>query len=181
MFPLKIIENCNYIEVHIGSKHDGYFQNGMNRNTFYDILQQMRKIESKATQYNTKEYTHYFLKKVEKIDHEQVTETKVFHHKYLHTDVTQHANCVYQTRSKITSVLFPSTNQIHDMVYQKKLVFRINNRLFVNFVVEKRPNEEDMSYKIFINLNITRDTDISEMSEKIDRIVRTLTYKGPIC
>lgn len=167
------IEGCNYVEAHIGTWNEGIFLNGISKDSFYNLLQKMKHVDAKSSVYNTRHQSHYYLEKVDKIENEEIAETKVYQSKVLHTQKDPQVFWLYKQRNKVTSVLFPSTNLLHSVCHRKSVVFRVNNRLFVNFVIEKNQREGTI-YKVFLNLNLTRDTDISDMSQKINKITDIL-------
>jgi hypothetical protein len=75
-------------------------------------------------------------------------------------------------RSKLSILSLPSTMNVYTENIIRKLIFRITNRVFVNF--EHGINENVKYYKVFINYNHDKDVDVSSIVSTIKNIIRIL-------
>lgn len=68
---------------------------------------------------------------------------------------------------------FPSTQNINEITFDKRITFKINNRLYVNFCITEHMSEKNKNnqyYYIFMNYNHSPKTDIVKNIELIIEI-----------
>jgi hypothetical protein len=80
------------------------------------------------------------------------TETRVF--KYTPQCVTIDGKSLLMgfNRNKLTALNIPATKNIHDVNYVKKLIFRVTNRIFINFQTNLN-QDGSKTYMVYINYN----------------------------
>lgn len=182
-----ILDNANYVEIWFGH-HDAQnnFITGLPHNKFSVLLKGMRKIagsDVKHFQGDFKIYQHYDMHMVKKIEDDQAADIKVYQQKVVNVLENKNTQTLSFERKKVSSVLFPSTMDLHRIVFVRKLVFRINHRLFVNFAIEQEQGSEQKNYKVYINFNSSKDVDIPHqcllMGKLADQLASTL--EEPTC
>jgi hypothetical protein len=75
---------------------------------------------------------------------------------------------------------FPSTMKIHTVYHSDLTIFRMHNRVFLNFEVQYYPSLEAFVYKIFINYNHDQNAEQSNITEKIQCAFKLLGEQVPI-
>lgn len=90
------------------------------------------------------------------------------------TDTWVFTSCI---KNKMAYHTFPCTPQLHDMCHVERLVYRLHNRVFLNF--EKQTPEEQQRllppiYKIYINYNHDPSVELSSIRQSILKGVRAV-------
>lgn len=80
---------------------------------------------------------------------------------------------IAQTKNKQSILSLPSSLNIYSENVIKKLIFRVSNRVFVNF--ENGITNNKKYYKIFINYNHDKDVDVNVGIKHINEIIAKLT------
>lgn len=125
-------------------------------------------------QVDTKEYIFENMHLIKKIKDTQVEETKVYDFKFIeHKDYTHYRELRFN-RSKIAVTAFPSTNNIHMILHKRRQIYRINNRIYVNFEFCWYKNSQDMHRKVYINYNRTQDADIDKDTADIHALIELI-------
>lgn len=141
------------------------------KDMFDGILQKM-----KATHY--KYFQHDVLEKVlgnlvlsQKIEDGHVVETKVHHVTPLQIYHSGAFVTVMMEKQKLASIMFPSVMRVDDEKMKRKLVFRINNKIYVNFQQEYSPiSPNHIIRKIYINFNNSKHADVKESMNIIENL-----------
>lgn len=76
-------------------------------------------------------------------------------------------------KQKVPIHAFPSTNDIQEVNYIKRLTFRKSNRIFVNIDYVKDTHGRD-SCKAFINVNLDANTDVAYINMELEPLIRDL-------
>lgn len=74
---------------------------------------------------------------------------------------------------KLSLLQYPSTNNIMDKEYIKKLIFRVTNRIYVNFEISLSEGKEKV-YMIYINYNHESKVDDSNVVEQVDKLIQSM-------
>ena len=176
----------DYLEVYVCNKHNNI---SFNDHDFHDMLRNVTGVFKK------KKYA-LFRKQVLKVFHDDIilestyddittqptkenafslTE-KIIDDKSLYTRVSKE-NTIIKYFSKIIKPLhnFPSTTKIYDEVFENKTIFKINNRLYLNFsqVTYKSDTTKKYNY-IYINYNSSDKCDIKMNINTINEIIESL-------
>ena len=79
-------------------------------------------------------------------------------------------------KENIPPINFPSTNNIHDMYHINKIIFKITNRIYINFELKKKiVNEKSEIFRrIYINLN--NDKKNLDNNDINDILHKTINY-----
>lgn len=182
-----VLEKANYVEVWFGRREkNNIFCTRVEQPTFMTMLKGMRKIigsDVKHFQGDFKIYQHYDMHMVKKIEDQQAVDIKVYQQKLMDIQEGDSTQVLSFERKKVSSVLFPSTMDLHRIVFVRKLVFRINHRLFVNFAIEQEQGNHEKNYKVYINFNSSKDVDLPHQCSLIQKLVNQLTptLEEPIC
>jgi len=78
-------------------------------------------------------------------------------------------------KENIPPINFPSTNIIHDMYYINKIIFKVSNRIYINFEVKKKfiDNKSQIFRRIYINLNNDKkNVDNNNINEKLEETIQ---------
>lgn len=77
-----------------------------------------------------------------------------------------------QSKNKLSILGLPSTRHIYDESIKKKLIFRITNRVFVNF--EHGIQDGETFYTVYLNYNHEKDVDITSAISTIEKVLRQM-------
>lgn len=140
----------NYIEYVVYENLDkGYYNIDLPRTQFEQLLSKLGK-----------ETYSCFVKrsKVFRID-DMYYEVDLKDNDYKHyrkivkdTRVTKNIIVLKQHKEKIPFHSFPCTYSLHDMFYSNKLIFKVHNRIYINFEQQYYQNSK-IVHKVFINYN----------------------------
>jgi hypothetical protein len=177
---MKFPNGTNYVEIFIGNTngHNHPFQIGLSDRVFYDILKRMHQKNYKFFQRVFKEYIYNDMT----CQCHTNDEVKVFRLIPLEvvTDPPAYINVYYQ-RTKLTLLNFPSTRSIHHVQYVKQLIFRVNNRIYINFKVSVDDQKQQKTYQIFVNYNHEENLEMSPVLQTIQELLQFMTPLEPIC
>jgi hypothetical protein len=141
-------------------------------NSFFNILAKLKKAEYK---YFQKEYKEYHQKNVCRQSYTN-DEVRVFK-----TNTVQSQSvydeaflAVTQYRTKLTLLNFPSSLSIDAVSYVKQLIFRVSNRVYINFKISLDQFTKEKAYTIFINYNHEDNVDLVSVKKQIERVVQWL-------
>lgn len=87
---------------------------------------------------------------------------------------------LYYNKNKIPMHNFPSTTEINSVYYIDSTIFRIHNRVFLNFECQYSPVKESYAYKVFINYNHDTNIDDKTIRDKIRYGLNLLDVVVPI-
>ena len=176
--------DTNYIEFYIINKHtlldDGIdvIDINLDRDVFMKILGNMKLLASSDVKYFQKTYKEYMVSDITCQVHSHIEDIKVFRKKALgFVKEEKHPNVkvIFSTKSKLTMLNFPSTTNIQEMSYVKTLIFRVNNRIYVNFNVSISADDpESKTYTIFINYNHDNNVDITLTQNILQNLLDTI-------
>ena len=82
---------------------------------------------------------------------------------------------IFYKKSTLPIFQFPSTDNIHDKFFLNKIIFKITNKIYLNFEIMKK-NENDIFYRVYINFNndkhnIDYDTIVKSINETIKNLL----------
>lgn len=141
---------------------------------FSRYLSNMRmQMQYKYFTVDTKEYYHRNLQLVKKLKGNAVEETKVYQMTPINILDFKNFRIVIYDKKKLSTVAFPSSQRYDFIKYKRKLIFRVNNKIYVNFQQEK--DGEILSKKIYINFNNNKDTNIKDVCNLIKKLIKDIT------
>ena len=76
-------------------------------------------------------------------------------------------------KQKIPIHAFPSSNNMYEVNYIKRLTFRKNNRIFLNVDYVKSAQGQE-SRKIFVNMNLDANTDVNYIMMELEPLLKDL-------
>jgi hypothetical protein len=140
---------------------------------FIDLINKFKK-RQKGFQQFTKEYVYNDMHLIKKIENNDVVESKVYKQKAIEIQNVENGKfrMVFYEKKKLPVIAFQSTSNIHNTVYKRKLIFRVTNKLFINFQLEMHDTE--LSRKIYINFNNSKDADHKDIEQKITHFMDIL-------
>lgn len=130
--------------------------------------------DARAFQSDHKEYILENLTMTKKIEDGAVTETKVYQMYPVAIQDHPGFRVIFYHKKKLTTIAFPSTKTFDDVKYKRRLTFRINNRVYVNFQIEKHEHAQPTYPKVYINFNSSKDADLKESVAAINTIIQKL-------
>ena len=146
---------------------------------FEELLSKCRRQYGKCFQTDLKEYLYRDLRMIKKInDKNEVEETKVYQTSCV--EVQDDPKNKYKVatfyKKKLSPVSFPSTMIYDDVIKKRRTVFRINNKIYINFDKELSFKHQDgtLRHKVFINFNNNKDTDIKESMNLIQQLQESI-------
>lgn len=177
---------ANYYEIYIGAgkqvqagaklespeSHKSY-NIGLSRKDFRNLLSAIAKSNLNLKPFQ-KEYKEYIYDDVI-VHNYKNTETHVFRHTPICVQPATSAGLLigYQ-KNKLTFLNVPSTRNIYDIQYVKKLIFRVNNRIFVNFQSSVNLNQEK-TYTVYINYNHENNIEQDSVQNNIESLMKVLS------
>ena len=172
IFQDAVKSGSNLIEIHLGTtlSDTHCFKYALDQALFDSLLKAFSDKNGKYFQHDYVEHHKNELRLIQKIEADQVTETKVNMMRLCDFKLLPLNIITYFDKKKVPIITFPSTNKLNDIKYIRKVIFRINNRLYVNFCEEKS-SSNTIIYRINININYTDGMDIEDMKKRIKRIL----------
>ncbi len=178
MIPIN--NNSNYFEIYLTPRlkqksldKDGLeFTVDLTKEEFDDMLLTLNKANTDF-KFFQKEYKEYKYNEVT-VHNYKNTETRVF--KFTPQVIYKNNNSLligYQ-RNKLTFLSVPSTTNIYEISYIKKLIFRVNNRIFINF--QCNYNDNVKKYTVYINYNHESNIDPESVNNAIINIFKIFGY-----
>lgn len=81
--------------------------------------------------------------------------------------------CVAYSRDKQPYHQFPCTTNIHEIVFIQRLTFRLHNRLFLNFEIQKTMDNRQL-FKIFFNYNHDKAAEIKVIADLLTTFTQSV-------
>ena len=136
----------------------------------------------KCFQADSKEYDHRDLQLVKKIKDNEVQESKVYQTTPIAIIDEDCYRVIAFEKKKLSTVVFPSSKTYDQIKYKRKLIFRVNNKIYINFQQEYITGNENVFRKIYINFNNNKDTDIKDNFNTIKQYINDifLTHREAI-
>lgn len=177
--------NSNYYEIYLTpqlkqnnlDKESIEFTLDVSKENFDNMLQTISKANTDY-KFFQKEYKEYKYNEVT-VHNYKNTETRVF--KFTPQIIYKNNNAFligYQ-RNKLTFLSVPSTTNIYEISYIKKLIFRVNNRIFINFQCSYVDNIK--KYTVYINYNHESNIDPESINNAITNIFKIFGYSTDLC
>lgn len=164
---------ANYFEIFItpsliGKTYEdeaSEFDIGLNYEQFTYLMSLMSKSEYKCFQ---KQYKQYIYDNIIVHNYKNV-ENRVFKNTPVIIEKNDKAIMIGYKRNKLTFLSAPCTKNIYEISYVKKLIFRVNNRIFVNFQCNLIDNKK--IYYVYINYNHESNIDQDSITETLKKIL----------
>lgn len=167
----------NYFEIHLCNSADndaddtiGVYNTSLDREKFYNLMYKMMDTNYR---YHQKQYKEVFIGDIcyQNYKNEEMSihnlQTNAIEY------ITDKVFAIAQTRNKLSILSVPSTLNIYSENIIRRLIFRISNRVFVNF--ENGVTDNKKYYKIFINYNHDKDVDVNIVIKHMIEVLDTLT------
>lgn len=166
------LETCNYVEIFYVPKQNDIISTstGLTKEIFNNIMSKMINEKYKYFQKDLKQYvigTLFY-------ENDNNEDLKVIKKECKEITHTNSFMTVYFDRCKMTMLNLPSTNLVHDCTYIRRLTFRINNRVYLNFECKKKTNTDTTYYTIYMNYNHDTGVDVNASCNTIQEILDKL-------
>lgn len=147
MATITLIPDANYYEIYFVdrcSNNEIY-----NKSDFYTILGKVKDMSYKFFKKQYKQYIHENVI-VHNYDNDEIkVQKKVLLDKIY---ITNTLTLAYQ-KTKQSMLNVSSTKNIYDIKYIKKLTFRVNNWIYINFEISFSHDMETLDHTVYINYN----------------------------
>lgn len=170
---------ANYYEIYIGTgakleNPEGHksYNIGLSRKDFRNLLSAIAKSNLNLKPFQ-KEYKEYIYDDVI-VHNYKNTETHIFRHTPICVQPSATTVLIGYQKNKLTFLNVPSTRNIYDIQYVKKLIFRVNNRIFVNFQSSVNLNQEK-TYTVYINYNHENNIEQDSVQNNIESLMKVLS------
>lgn len=168
----------DYLEVVIGrttvDDSNTICEYNVGKDMFYKMLTSLKQSaiskDFKFFQNDYVETRHGNLQRMQYYQGKKLMETKMYDMKAVHMECKPDHVKVYYQRQKVPDVMFPSSLTYDNIRRLRRLIFRINNRLFLNFQIEMNEKKGTL-YKVFLNFNNSRDADNMHIEKTIESIL----------
>ena len=88
---------------------------------------------------------------------------------------------LYYKRDKLPYHKFPCTRNINEIIFIQRLTFRMHNRLFLNFEIQKNM-KNDQTFKIYFNYNHIKSSELDTIQGMLREFVTMLqSCEASIC
>lgn len=180
-------EGENYYEIFItlGSKQladDQVYDIDLSKEQFYKILSSIKDYKYFQKEYKEYIYSDIVYRILNKNSNNKNNNDLMKVFKQTPLKITNYDKFIVigYNKNKLSILNFPSTTNIDQINYVKTLVFRITNRIYINFNITIDNKTRNKLYSIFINYNhdsnYKSDTniDINEINKTINDILSKL-------
>lgn len=175
--------NYNYVEfvrrnLDINLTSDSSIDVSMSVNEFLETL---KKVKTKCNIKPFNKSYKVYAKDDLYMEAEKDSEIRVFQKNGVFlSDVHNKVLSLFYIRNKIPMHNFPSTTKMNSVYYVDSTIFRIHNRVFLNFECQYHPVRERYVYKVFINYNHDTNIDDKTILDKIKYGLHLLDVEVPI-
>jgi hypothetical protein len=172
--------HCNHFEFHLLSSKNNddtkafpdcmkRFETALTKTLFYEKMQKMMGTDYKYHQKQYKEViignTHY-----QNYNNEDIS---IYDVRTNFTDVFENAFLIIgQIKNKLTMLSVPSTKNIYSEQYIRKLIFKVSNRITVNFINGHHKNNK--YYQINICYSHDKNVDINSTLYILNKVLTIL-------
>jgi hypothetical protein len=167
----KYCSQGNYIEFVI---LDGENITDIPDNMFFKLLNNMKNKGYACFQKHYKEYIYRNMV-YENNDKSQIKIYKIALNN--HDTLENGLKVLIYHKEKLPYHVFPSTTMLHSICYVSKVIFKINNRIYINFEKRKYDSEDsnNVSFnKVFINYNHDDNVDLSNIENALNTCISQL-------
>lgn len=98
----------------------------------------------------------------------ETKEVRVLEKRGIHTESNTNFTLLVYEKTKIPIHNFPATTKLHTLYYTHNTIFRLHNKVFLNFEEQFYPDIKKAVFKTYINYNHTCDVDTSIIKNKIE-------------
>jgi len=168
---LNIIPNCNYYEIYFIDGNDtssGVYKKTSN---FEGFLNKMKELPYKFSKKQYKQYIHETVT----VHNYNNDEVKVEKKTLLDNCVQDNLLVMAFQKTKLSVLNISSTRNIMDIKYIKKLTFRINNWLYLNFELAYDKENDMLDQSVYLNYNHDDKVDVDLINKSISDIVFKLS------
>ena len=166
---------ANYFEYNLYSTPSSTFWNvDCGKDKFMSVFS--RYIE-KNNKYSEKLYKEYVYGDVYYQNYNN-DEIKVFRLTPITSSFSNNRLVINYSKQKLSLVNVPSSADYDNISYKRHVVFRISNRIFLNFLITKDSSQKT-TYRIYVNYNHDQNVDMTIVEKQLERIFKQV--EGSIC
>jgi hypothetical protein len=172
MFNFTDVAKFNYVEIYLVKKKTKLIHTiDHSEADFYNIMNKCKKSHFRFFQKDYKEYVYKDLEAQYHEDGLKVARSTLVHY----DDEIPKYTVLYFNRQKLTPMNFPSVNKFEKVTFIRKLIFRVNNRIYINFVCSLDDKTDVKNYTIYINYNHEENVDTTSTKKLINECIELLT------
>jgi len=161
MTTITLVPNANYYEI--------YFVDGPSNNDIYsksDFYAILGKVKDMSYKFFKKQYKQYIHENVivHNYDNDEIKVQKkvLLDRTYINNTLTL---AFQKTKQSMLNV--SSTKNIYDIKYVKKLTFRVNNWIYINFEISSSHDMDHLDHTAYINYNHDEKVDLDLINATI--------------
>lgn len=166
-------DGCNYIEYYVYELvKDGFVDVNIDEDKYQQL---MKNVAMHNYKYFGRQYKTYYHNDLVYENHGN-SDIKVYSKPVIDYKIDESIPilALYCSKDKKPFHTFPATHDIQNISHVKKLVFRVHNRLYINFETQVNHNYDQVKRKVYINYNHDRHIDTEFMSELIEKVIISL-------
>lgn len=162
---------ANYIEYVLFAKSvSNGWQTDIGQAAFQEVLKKYARNNTNSTQKEYKEFVYgdiYY-------HNMPNNEIKVYRLNPLSSTFDNNCLCVRFNKQKLSMVNVPSTKCVDSIRYVKHLVYRISNRVFLNFVVKMDNANKHLTFTVYVNYNHDNNVDMQVITKQLNKVFKQL-------
>lgn len=140
---------------------------------FLNVLSRLKNPEYKDFKFFQREYKEYTYDDLCCQAHTN-DEVKVFKISNIKAIPDNNILKVESHRTKMTLLNFPSTKDIQQISYVKQLIFRVSNRIYINFKVSIDDLTKQKTYSVYVNYNHDGNVDTNMINDQLKSVLKVL-------
>lgn len=170
MFDIKqYCNNGNYIEI-VFEDYPNCID--IKDKVFFKMLQNMKNKNYHGFQ---KHYKEYIFRNIT-YENNDKNEIKIFKKTLTkHDNLLENIRVLVFYKEKLPYHVFPSTTKIHSVSYISKAIFKINNRVYLNFERKKYEGCSTFFNKVYINYNHDENVDLTTIQAAISSCIQLVS------
>tara|TARA_Y100000591_G_C21750959_1_gene654727 strand:+ start:173 stop:742 length:570 start_codon:yes stop_codon:yes gene_type:complete len=175
----------NYLEINmLNSKNNRNNENNENNENIININWEENDFINILNVFLNKYRLKPFEKRFKIIKHKDlnleynISENKYYVNKILYINhlINQNYILFKYNKQNLPQISFPSTKNINDQYYLNKIIFKITNRIYINFEIKKKINNknknEEIYRRIYINFNNDKNNvDNNNINELLNKCI----------
>lgn len=151
-------DKTNYVEIYvINSNNNGCMDTCLEDDKFYRILENVKKLRHKNFKKSSTKTYNSKMEYISEDNNETVYEFNIIDSKKFSKNNLDFVSLKMKKKQKAT-YMFPSNNNIHDIISCYRHTFKINNLVYLNFQVTE-DYDGKIIQEIFFNVNYGRACD----------------------
>ena len=164
-------ENINYIELYvINKKHQGCIDTSLSDSKFNRILENVKKLRFKNFKKSSVKTFNSKMEHIAEDNNENVYSFTIHDSQEISMNNLDFINLRFKKKQKAT-YMFPSNQNIYDIISCYRHTFKINNLIYLNFQISE-DYDGNVIKEIFFNVNYSRACDEDMLVNLIEDTIK---------